>query len=69
SVHQLAFLVRLSMIERRLERPAELCSKHDSVMVVSFAGRTIQDAEMFEQLVAHLHLSHTPEVGFPLSVK
>nr|GFD48422.1 hypothetical protein [Tanacetum cinerariifolium] len=44
-------------------------SKHDPVMVVSLAGRTIQDAEMFEQLVVHLHLSHIPEVGFPPSDK
>nr|GFD52388.1 hypothetical protein [Tanacetum cinerariifolium] len=62
-------LDRLSMIERRLEQLTELCSKHDPVMVVSLAGRTIQDAEMFEQLVDHLHLSHTPKVGFPLSDK
>nr|GEX43245.1 hypothetical protein [Tanacetum cinerariifolium] len=32
-------------------------------------GRTIQDAEMFEQLVAHLHLSHTLEVEVPPSDK
>nr|GFD43750.1 hypothetical protein [Tanacetum cinerariifolium] len=42
---------------------------HDPVMVVSLAGRTIQDAEMFEQLVDHRNLSHTPEVGFPPSDK
>nr|GFD16562.1 hypothetical protein [Tanacetum cinerariifolium] len=39
------------------------------VMVVSLAGRTIQDAEMFEQLVDHMHLSHTLEVRFPPSDK
>nr|GFC62268.1 hypothetical protein [Tanacetum cinerariifolium] len=44
---------------------AELYSKHDPVKVVSLAGRTIQDAEMFEQLVDHRHLSQTPDVGFP----
>nr|GFD62976.1 hypothetical protein [Tanacetum cinerariifolium] len=27
------------------------------------------DAEMFERLVDHMHLSHTPEVGFPPSDK
>nr|GFD63585.1 hypothetical protein [Tanacetum cinerariifolium] len=32
-------------------------------------GRTIQDAEKFEQLVDHLHLSHTPEVRIPPSDK
>nr|GFD07709.1 hypothetical protein [Tanacetum cinerariifolium] len=69
SVHQLASLDRLSMIERRLEQLAELYSKHDPVMVVSLAGRPIQDVEMFGQLVDHLHLSHTPEVGFPPSDK
>nr|GFD32917.1 hypothetical protein [Tanacetum cinerariifolium] len=40
---------------------------HDPVKVVSLAGRTIQDAEMFEQLVDHRHLSQTPDVGFPPS--
>nr|GFD40562.1 hypothetical protein [Tanacetum cinerariifolium] len=37
------------------------------VKVVSLAGKTIQDAEMFEQLVDHWHLSQTPDVGFPPS--
>nr|GFA98797.1 hypothetical protein [Tanacetum cinerariifolium] len=60
---------RLSMIEPLIEQLAELYSKHDPVMVVSLAGRTIQDAKMFEQLVDHRHLSHTPEVGFPPSDK
>nr|GFC92007.1 hypothetical protein [Tanacetum cinerariifolium] len=69
SVHQLALLGRLSMFERLREQLAELYSKHDPVMVVSLAGRTIQDAEMFEQLVDHLHLSPTPVVGFPPSDK
>nr|GFD45906.1 hypothetical protein [Tanacetum cinerariifolium] len=31
------------------------------------AGKTIQDAEMFEQLVDHRHLSQTPDVRFPPS--
>nr|GEZ62674.1 hypothetical protein [Tanacetum cinerariifolium] len=66
-VHQLALLDRLSMIEHLLEQLAELYSKHDLVKVVSLAGRTIPDAEMFEQLVDHWHLSHTPDVGFPPS--
>nr|GFC21439.1 hypothetical protein [Tanacetum cinerariifolium] len=52
-----------------VRKSRELYSKHDPVMVVFLAGRTIQDAEMFEQLVDHLHLSHTPEVGFPPSDK
>nr|GFD62021.1 hypothetical protein [Tanacetum cinerariifolium] len=42
-------------------------SKHDPVKVDSLAGRTIQDAEMFEQLVNHRHLSYTPDVRFPPS--
>nr|GEV90385.1 hypothetical protein [Tanacetum cinerariifolium] len=67
SVHQLALLDRLSMIEHLLEQLAELCSKHDPVMVVFLAGKTIQDAEMFELLVDHRHLSHTPDVRFPPS--
>nr|GFD46382.1 hypothetical protein [Tanacetum cinerariifolium] len=33
--------------------------------VVSLAGKTIQDAEMFKQLVDHRHLSQTSDVGFP----
>nr|GFD16345.1 hypothetical protein [Tanacetum cinerariifolium] len=33
--------------------------------VVSMAGKTIQDAEMFERLVDHRHLSQTPDVGVP----
>nr|GFD28159.1 hypothetical protein [Tanacetum cinerariifolium] len=49
------------------EQLAELYSKHDPVKVVSLAGKTIQDAEMFEQLVDHRHLSQTPDVGFPPS--
>nr|GFD44436.1 hypothetical protein [Tanacetum cinerariifolium] len=35
--------------------------------VVFLAGKTIQDAEMFEQLVDHRHLSQTSDVGFPPS--
>nr|GFD06976.1 hypothetical protein [Tanacetum cinerariifolium] len=46
---------------------AELYSKHDLVKVVSLAEKTIQDAEMFEQLVDHRHLSQTPDVGVPPS--
>nr|GFD43556.1 hypothetical protein [Tanacetum cinerariifolium] len=46
---------------------AELYSKHDPVKVVSLAGKTIQDAEMFQQLVDHRHLSQTPDVGVPSS--
>nr|GFB49148.1 hypothetical protein [Tanacetum cinerariifolium] len=65
SVHQFALLDRLSMIEHLLEQLAELYSKHDPVKVVSLAGKTIQDAEMFEQLVDHRHLSQTPDVGDP----
>nr|GFC87853.1 hypothetical protein [Tanacetum cinerariifolium] len=38
------------MIEHLLEQLAELYSKHDLVKMVSLAGKTIQDAEMFEQL-------------------
>nr|GFB05163.1 hypothetical protein [Tanacetum cinerariifolium] len=30
---------------------AKFYSSHDPVMVVSFTGKTIQDAERFEQLV------------------
>nr|GFD23605.1 hypothetical protein [Tanacetum cinerariifolium] len=56
---------RLSMIEHLLEQLAEFYSKHDPVKVVSLAGKTIQDAEMFEQLVDHRHLSQTPDVGVP----
>nr|GFC23798.1 hypothetical protein [Tanacetum cinerariifolium] len=46
---------------------AELYSKHDPVKVVSLAWKTIQDAEMFEQLVDHQHLPQTPDVGVPPS--
>nr|GFD46943.1 hypothetical protein [Tanacetum cinerariifolium] len=46
---------------------AEFYSKHDPVKVVSLAGKTIQDAEMFEQLFDHRHLSQTPNVGVPPS--
>nr|GFC72973.1 hypothetical protein [Tanacetum cinerariifolium] len=55
------------LLEHLLEQLAELYSKHDPVMVISLAGKTIQDVEMFEQFVDHRHLSHTPEVGFPPS--
>nr|GFD39855.1 hypothetical protein [Tanacetum cinerariifolium] len=65
SVHQFALLDRLSMIEHLLEQLAELYSKHDLVKVVSVVRKTIQDTEMFEQLVDHRHLSQTPDVGFP----
>nr|GFC11702.1 hypothetical protein [Tanacetum cinerariifolium] len=67
SKHQFALLDRLSIIEHLLEQLAEFCSNHDPVKVVSLAGKTIQDAGMFEQLVDHRHLSHTPDVGFPPS--
>nr|GFD40541.1 hypothetical protein [Tanacetum cinerariifolium] len=57
SVHQLALLDRLSMIEHLLEQLAELYSNHDPVKVVSLAGKTIQDAEMwgFLHLTGSLH--------------
>nr|GFD33724.1 hypothetical protein [Tanacetum cinerariifolium] len=67
SVYQFALLDRLSMIEHLLEQLAKLYSKHDLVKVVSLAGKTIQDAEMFEQLVDHWHLSQSPDVRFPPS--
>nr|GFC15220.1 hypothetical protein [Tanacetum cinerariifolium] len=34
---------------------------------VSLVGKTIQDAEMFEQLVDRRHLFQTPDVGVPPS--
>nr|GFD63560.1 hypothetical protein [Tanacetum cinerariifolium] len=37
------------------------------VKVVSLAGKTIQDAEMFEQLVDRRHLIQTPDVRVPPS--
>nr|GFD20312.1 hypothetical protein [Tanacetum cinerariifolium] len=46
---------------------AEFCSNHNPVKVVSLAGKTIQDAEMFEQLVDHRHLFQTPDVEVPPS--
>nr|GFD20161.1 hypothetical protein [Tanacetum cinerariifolium] len=52
-----------------LDYPISTVEAAADLMVVSLAGRTIQDAEMFEQLVDHLHLSRTPEVGFPPSDK
>nr|GFC18076.1 hypothetical protein [Tanacetum cinerariifolium] len=55
------------MIEHLLEPLAGLYSKHDPVKVVSVARKTTQDAEMFEELVDHRHLSQTPDVGFPPS--
>nr|GFD11367.1 hypothetical protein [Tanacetum cinerariifolium] len=58
---------RLSMIEHLLEQLAEFCSSHDPVKVVSLARKTIQDAEMFEQLVDLWHLFQTPDVGVPPS--
>nr|GFD45271.1 hypothetical protein [Tanacetum cinerariifolium] len=63
SEHQFALLDRLSMIEHLLEQLVEFYSNHDLVKVVSLAGKTIQDAEMFEQLVDHRHLFQTPDVG------
>nr|GEZ85466.1 putative reverse transcriptase domain-containing protein [Tanacetum cinerariifolium] len=45
SEHQFALLVHLSMIEYLLEQLAKFYSSHDPVMVVSFTGKTIQDAE------------------------
>nr|GFC22729.1 hypothetical protein [Tanacetum cinerariifolium] len=59
--------VRLSMIEHLLEQLAELCSSHDPVMVVSLAGKTIQDAKRFEQLVDRRHLFQTLDVRVPPS--
>nr|GFD56426.1 hypothetical protein [Tanacetum cinerariifolium] len=53
--------------EHLLEQLAELYSKHDPIKVVSLVKKTIQDVEMFEQLVDHLHLSQTPDVGVPPS--
>nr|GFC24812.1 hypothetical protein [Tanacetum cinerariifolium] len=67
SEHQFALLDRLSMIEHLLEQLAEFYSKHDLMKVVSLAGKIIQDAKMFEQLVDHRHLSQTPDVGVPPS--
>nr|GEZ99178.1 hypothetical protein [Tanacetum cinerariifolium] len=52
-----------------LQALSEFYSKHDPVKVVSLAGKTIQDAEMFEQLVDHRYLSQTPDVGVPPSDK
>nr|GEW68000.1 reverse transcriptase domain-containing protein [Tanacetum cinerariifolium] len=49
SEHQIALLVRLSMTEHFLEQLEKFCSSHDPVMVVSLGGKTIQDAEKFEQ--------------------
>nr|GFC04966.1 hypothetical protein [Tanacetum cinerariifolium] len=57
----------LVLIEHLLEQLAELYSKHDPVRVVSLAGKTIQDAKMFDQLVNHRHLSQTLDVRFPPS--
>nr|GFD04154.1 hypothetical protein [Tanacetum cinerariifolium] len=67
SEHQFALLVCLSMIKHRLEQLTEFCSSHDPVMVVSLAGKTIQDAERFEQLVDRRHLFQTPDVRVPPS--
>nr|GFD27174.1 hypothetical protein [Tanacetum cinerariifolium] len=65
SEHQFALLVRLSMTERFLEQLAKICSNHDPVLVVSLAGKTIQDAEKFKQWVDLLHLFQTPDVRVP----
>nr|GFD53640.1 hypothetical protein [Tanacetum cinerariifolium] len=46
---------------------AEFCSSHDPVKVVSLAGKTIQDAEMFKQLVDRRQLFLTPDVEVPPS--
>nr|GFB29048.1 hypothetical protein [Tanacetum cinerariifolium] len=67
SEHQFALLVRLSMTKRFLEQLAKFCSNHDPVLVVSLAGRTIQDAKKFEQWVDLLHLFQTPDVRVPPS--
>nr|GFD03575.1 hypothetical protein [Tanacetum cinerariifolium] len=56
SEHQFDLLVRLSMTEHFLEQLARFCSNDDSVLLVSLAGKTIQDAEKFEQWVDLLHL-------------
>nr|GFA56852.1 hypothetical protein [Tanacetum cinerariifolium] len=69
SEHQFALLVRLSMTERFLKQLAKFCSNHDPVLVVSLAGRTIQDVEKFEQWVDLLHLFQTPDVRVPPSDK
>nr|GFD00545.1 hypothetical protein [Tanacetum cinerariifolium] len=65
--HQIALLVRLSMTEHFLEKLAKFCSSYDPVLVVSLAGKTIQDAERFEQLVDLRHLFQTPDVRVPPS--
>nr|GFC47121.1 hypothetical protein [Tanacetum cinerariifolium] len=69
SEHQFALLDRLSMIEHLLGQLAELYSKHDPVKVISLAGKTIQDAEMFKRLVDHWHLSQTLDVGSRFMMK
>nr|GFC64479.1 hypothetical protein [Tanacetum cinerariifolium] len=46
---------------------AKFCSNHDPVLVLSLAGRTIQDAEKFEQWVDCLHLFQTSDVRVPPS--
>nr|GFC27374.1 hypothetical protein [Tanacetum cinerariifolium] len=40
---------------------------HDPMMVVSLAGKTIQDAKRFEQLVDRRHLFQTSDVRVPPS--
>nr|GFC39038.1 hypothetical protein [Tanacetum cinerariifolium] len=67
SKHQFDLLDRVSMIEHLFEHLAEFCSSHDPVKVVLLARKTIQDAEMFEQLVDRRHLFQTPDVRVPPS--
>nr|GEY31521.1 hypothetical protein [Tanacetum cinerariifolium] len=65
--NEFALLVRLSMTEHFLEQLAKFCSSHDLVLVVSLTGKTIQDAERFEQWVDLRHLFQTPDVRVPPS--
>nr|GFA52941.1 hypothetical protein [Tanacetum cinerariifolium] len=46
---------------------AKFCSNHDPVLVVSLAGKTIQDTKKFEQWVDLLHMFQTPDVRVPPS--
>nr|GFD10731.1 hypothetical protein [Tanacetum cinerariifolium] len=55
------------MTEHLFEQLAKFCSSHDPVMVISLAGKTIQDAERFEHWVDLRHLFQTPNVRVPPS--
>nr|GFD33613.1 hypothetical protein [Tanacetum cinerariifolium] len=46
---------------------AKFCSSHNPVMVVSLAGKIIQDAERFKHWVDLRHLFQTPDVRVPPS--